>query len=261
MTPKLIKYPRTPHLEGSNIQPGDDDLDRVPFTALIGQHVVVEEKLDGSNAALRFSSAGKILLQSRGHYLRGGPRERHFALLKTWANSVTDVLWPVLGTRYVVYGEWLYAKHTIFYDALPHYFLEFDVLDTQHGVFLDTPSRKALLEGLPITSAPVLGAGSFTNLESLTRLIGPSGFIGTVWNDHLRETCVQNGLDGPRVVRETDPSGLMEGLYLKFETNGIVQSRLKYVRSSFTQAVQASDSHWFDRPIVPNRLRDGASLW
>jgi hypothetical protein len=53
----------------------------------------------------------------------------------------------------------------------------------------------------------------------------------------------------------------MEGLYIKLETNGIVQSRLKYVRPSFTQAVQASDSHWFDRPIVPNRLRDGASLW
>jgi hypothetical protein len=37
-----------------------------------------------------------------------------------------------------MYGEWVYAKHTVFYDKLPHYFLEFDILETKTGAFLST---------------------------------------------------------------------------------------------------------------------------
>ena len=44
----MRKYPRTHHLEGSRRQPGDEDLDSVPFRALIGRHLVVEEKVDGA---------------------------------------------------------------------------------------------------------------------------------------------------------------------------------------------------------------------
>jgi hypothetical protein len=29
----LAKYPRTPHLEGSRSQPGDEDLEALPFAA------------------------------------------------------------------------------------------------------------------------------------------------------------------------------------------------------------------------------------
>jgi hypothetical protein len=47
----------------------------------------------------------------------------------------------------VLYGEWLYAKHTIFYDRLPQYFLEFDVLDLESDAFLSTARRRELLGG------------------------------------------------------------------------------------------------------------------
>ena len=132
----IVKYPRTPHLEGSRLQPGDEDLDQVPFAELAGRNLVVEEKLDGANAGLRFDAAGRLYLQSRGHFLTGGPREKHFNLFKQWANGLAVALWDRLSTRYVLYGEWLYAKHTIFYDRLPQYFLEFDALDTDSGEFL-----------------------------------------------------------------------------------------------------------------------------
>ena len=46
----------------------------------------------------------------------------------------------------------------------------------------------------------------------------------------------------------------MEGLYLKVEENGQVVLRLKYVRASFLQCVDISETHWLDRPIVPNQL-------
>ena len=41
----MYKYPRTPHIEGSRLQPGDEDLDSVPFSAIASQYVVVGEKV------------------------------------------------------------------------------------------------------------------------------------------------------------------------------------------------------------------------
>jgi hypothetical protein len=32
----MVKYPRTPHLAGSRLQPGDEDLAQVPFAAVRG---------------------------------------------------------------------------------------------------------------------------------------------------------------------------------------------------------------------------------
>ena len=39
---ELYKYPRTHHLQDSRLQPGDEDLTSVPWTALEGRHLVVE---------------------------------------------------------------------------------------------------------------------------------------------------------------------------------------------------------------------------
>jgi hypothetical protein len=261
MTLALKKYPRTPHLEGSRLQPGDEDLPCVPFAAIAGLPVVVEEKLDGANSAVSFDEEGRLHLQSRGHFLTGGPRERHFALFKQWGHAHARALHERLGARYVLYGEWLYARHTIYYDALPHYFVEFDVLDRETGTFLSTPRRQALLAGAPVVSAPVLYEGPATALEPLVALIGPSRFKTRAWREALGATARERGLDPARVLRETDPSDAMEGLYLKVEEEGRVTARFKWVRASFLTAVTDSGSHWLDRPIVPNRLRDDAGLY
>jgi hypothetical protein len=99
----LFKYPRTVHIDGSRLQAGDEDLESTPFRSLAGQFVVVEEKLDGANSGISFSPGGQLLLQSRGHFLDGGPRERHSNLLKTSANTHKQILKEVLGPRYVMY--------------------------------------------------------------------------------------------------------------------------------------------------------------
>lgn len=100
----LARYPRTPHLEGSRLQDGDEGHDHVPYRILAGAHLVVEEKLDGANTGISFSPAGELLLQSRGHYLAGGGRERQFGFVKTWAAAHAGWLLDRLGDRYVMYG-------------------------------------------------------------------------------------------------------------------------------------------------------------
>ena len=57
-----------------------------------------------------------------------------------------------------------------------------------------------------------------------------------------------------RSCNETELSGFMEGLYIKVEENGQVADRMKYVRAAFLQCVDFSETHWIDRPIIPNRL-------
>ncbi|MBL8179761.1 MAG: RNA ligase family protein [Bryobacterales bacterium] len=227
----IAKYPRTPHLSGSRIQPGDEDLLPIGRDLLRGLPLVIEEKLDGSNCGVGFDEAGRLLLQSRGHLLTGGPRERQFDLLKRWAHHHAAWLWQRLGSRFLMYGEWLYARHTIAYDALPHFFLEFDCLDKLTGQFLSTGRRRELLLHGPVVSAPVLAEGRDLPLDSL---------LG-------RSTC-----------SSSEP---MEGLYIKHEHDGCVLGRYKFVRPSFLQRVADSGEHWMDRPIEPNRLRAGVELF
>ncbi len=250
----LKKYPRTPHLEGSRLQAGDEDLSQIPFSAVKGKHIVVEEKIDGANTAISFDEDGELLLQSRGHYLTGGYRERHYNFLKQWANVHKDALFDVLGVRYIMYGEWLYAKHTVYYDALPHYFLEFDIFDREDKIFLSTQRRHELLKTLPVISVPVLAEGEFEGKDSLIALLGKSNYITDRKMETLRSTSEKLGLDADRQYRETDSSDTMEGLYIKVEENGQVVDRMKYVRASFLQTVEISETHWLDRPIVPNGL-------
>lgn len=253
---QIIKYPRTRHLEGSKEQYGDD-LDVVSFQELKGKYLVVEEKMDGANSGISFNADAELLLQSRGHILTGGHRERHFNRLKTWANIFINQLWDLLGDRYIMYGEWMYAKHTVYYDALPHYFLEFDIYDKQKEIFLSTKRRMAMLETFPfIHSVRILEAGTHADPSVIAQLIGPSYAITKKNKARLEEEARKQNLDTERAVRETDLSGTMEGLYVKEENADIVLNRFKYVRGGFIQAVFEADGHWQSKPIIPNRLEN-----
>ena len=258
----LFKYPRTRHIEGSGLQKGDQDLDRVPFVELVGKNLVVEEKLDGANVGISFStSTGALQLQCRGHFLTGGPRERQFGLLKPWAETHQGWLRERLATRYVLYAEWLYAKHTVFYDTLPHYLMEFDVLDRHTGAFLSTPRRQALLGG-PVVAVPVLRTGALRRQDELTGLVRPSLYKSAGWRERLAAEAQSAGVDPAFVLaHETDDSPLAEGLYIKWEDDEQVLGRYKWVRPGFLQAILDSGTHWQDRPLLPNGLIDEAALW
>lgn len=232
----------------------------MPVSELRGKHVVIEEKMDGANCGVSFGDDLGLLLQSRGHYLLGGPREKQFALFKQWAGTFAEQLLDRLETRFVMYGEWLYAKHSVYYDALPHYFMEFDILDTHTSEFLDTPRRAELLVGMPVTPVKVLFAGEFPGEDTLRCFIGPSHFITAGAEANFRADVARLGWDVERAVKQTDLSGLMEGLYVKVEEDGAVTGRYKFVRPEFLQTVMA-DGHWQDRPLIPNRLAADADLF
>ena len=63
------------------------------------------------------------------------------------------------------------------------------------------------------------------------------------------------------VKRQTDMSDLMEGLYIKAEEDGLVKDRFKYVRSTFLNTILDSETHWLNRPVIPNPLAPGTDLF
>ena len=258
----IHRYPRTHHLEGSRLQPGDHDLDQIPLATLRGRYCVVEEKLDGANAGITLDPDGRVRLQSRGHVLVGGAREKHWDLFKRWAHTHESTLAARVAGGLTLYGEWLYAKHTIFYDELPHYFLEFDIRDAA-GTFWSTGRRQEHLAGSPVVSVPVIWEGVVEEPAKLPLLIADSLYKSPRWRDRLRAAAEQAGLDPDRAALETDSSDLAEGLYVKVEdpVTRVVVERYKWIRASFLTAVVDSGSHWLARPIVPNRLTDGVDLF
>lgn len=259
---EILKYPRTPHLEGSKLQQGDEDLNHVKFSDVKNKYLVIEEKMDGANCGISFGENRKLLLQSRGHFLNGGFSEAQFELFKAYGNNFSYELYNLLGKRYIMYGEWLYAKHTVFYDMLPHYFMEFDIYDKERKIFLSTNKRREMLKEFKfINSVLVLKTGCFQNLDDIKNILSKSNFKSENWIDKLSFQCSKLSLNFDLAKTQTDSSDLMEGLYIKEEDDDKVKSRFKFVRQSFLNTILDSETHWASRPIIPNILEETAGVF
>lgn len=239
---QFIKYPRTPHLFGSKGTEDDRHMGEQDSTAFISHpSLIVEEKLDGTNVGIHFSSQGRMVQQCRGHEITEGMHPQ-YDLFKQWTAFKRPVLERLLADRYILFGEWLYARHSVHYLSLPHYFFEFDIYDKETGFFLTLPQRLQMLEGTGIHTVPVLHQGPL-KAEALPRLIQNSAF----------EAVFDNPLTG-------QPDALMEGLYFRIEDDTRVLGRAKSVRPEFVEKIKLSQ-HWQHQKMVPNQLSNHANLW
>ena len=238
----FIKYPRTPHLFGSKGTDDDKHLNQNDSEKFIADpSLIVEEKIDGTNVGIHFNSTGRMVLQCRGHEITEGMHPQ-YDLFKQWTSVKRPTLESMLGDSFILYGEWLYAKHSVFYRGLPHYFFEFDIYDKQASCFLDLNERLNMLEGTGLHTVPILHRGPL-NTERILALIGPSKF----------DSEFENPLSGQN-------DNLMEGLYLRTEKNDRVTARAKIVRPEFVEKVKQSE-HWQHQAMIPNQLAPDANIW
>lgn len=237
-----IAFPRTPHLFGST---GTDD-DRylcaeASHRFLNDPSLIVEEKLDGANVGIHFQSDGEFVLQTKGLRIAHG-MHRQYELFRHWAEIKRRDWEPCLEDRFILFGEWLFARHSIHYRGLPHYFFEFDIYDKTTHQFLNLARRLDLVEKLRLPTVPVIHTGPIDK-DQLQRLIGPSQF----------DSRFENPLTG-------QGDQLMEGVYLRTEENETVSGRAKFVRDEFVDAVRRC-KNWSSQPIVPNLLAEGVDIW
>jgi len=238
----FTKYPRTPHLFGSKGTDDDKHLGEAESKAFLAdESLIVEEKIDGTNVGIHFMNSNEMVLQCRGHLIIEGMHPQ-YDLFKQWTAAKRQVLEDILENRFILFGEWVYARHSIHYRKLTHYFFEFDIYDKQAESFLDLERRLWLLDGTGIQTVPVVHRGGVKR-DDLEDLTGPSRF--------------DSYFDNPITKR---PDKLMEGLYLRTEADGVVTGRAKFVRPEFVEKIKQS-THWQHQQMVPNLLADGLDIW
>ncbi|WP_028324425.1 RNA ligase family protein [Desulfatirhabdium butyrativorans] len=223
MKEDFFKFPSTPHLAtmpGVDIR-GDKVLTALERDAFLTYEVTVEEKVDGANLGLSFDSHGNIRAQNRGAYLHL-PGSGQWKKLGEWLARHIDALFEHLSDRYILFGEWCYAQHSICYENLPDWFLAFDVYDREAGRFLATAHRDRLLGKMHISQVPDIARGRFTYPEI---------------EDLLSQSKLTN-----------QPA---EGIYLRIDHGDWLEQRAKLVRPAFIQSVE---QHWSRSAIRPNRL-------
>jgi ATP-dependent RNA circularization protein (DNA/RNA ligase family) len=187
----------------------------------LNREIHVEEKVDGANLGISFDCNGDIRAQNRGDYLTP-PFLGQWERLKGWLDSREDALFECLSDEFILFGEWCYAKHSIFYDALPDLFLGFDIFDKKKRVFFCVPQRDDFFRLLNIASVPQIAHGRFS--------------LG-----NLKNMLSQSKLGNARA----------EGLYLRADEDDRLLQRAKLVRESF---VQSQEEHWSRSGVMRNGI-------
>ena len=208
----IPSFPRIPRLMDVNASGGDDIIVASLLAALLmDAEVIVEEKLDGANASVFFSQDGG--LEAFG---RAGPGARdragQFGRLRAWAAERRTSLARLLDAGEVLFGEWLYLRHSVAYDHLPDLFVAFDIWHVDSGfVAVDERDRRCSANG--IATVPVLYQGRVGSTKRLEALVRRSRY----------------GI------------GAAEGVILRREERGRLIHRAKWINPSF---VRRTDEDW-----------------
>ena len=217
----FFKFPSTPHIALlGEIDIREDKLmtehERDDF---LNHAILIEEKIDGANLGISFDHEGNIILQNRGSLLQP-PFFGQWKKLSSWLALHSDGLFECLEDKYILFGEWCYAQHSVFYDKLPDWFLAFDIFDKDKQRFLSSARRNEMLDNIAICRVPIL-AGGYFDLKSILELLNTSRF----------------------------GSFPAEGLYMRYDQEDWLEQRCKIVRGTF---IQAQDVHWSKTGIKPN---------
>jgi hypothetical protein len=225
------KYNRTFHFPFS---PGATNDDKIATTMekLIGEPIVLTEKMDGSNTSM----------ESHGCFARthsGSPSHPSFDGLKAMHAGIKWQLQE--GMQY--FGEWCYARHSIEYSELPSYFMLFGIRILEgtmiptiwhpmdHSLWVSWERVEKEAEKLGISTVPVL-------------------FKGTVDSESQLKELVESFMKQPSTC-----GGIREGVVARvaraFNDDDFSSCIMKCVRANHVQ----TSEHWKDQEIIRNKLK------
>lgn len=210
------KYPRTSHLSFSpNSRDPDHRLDDKELTSLIGQPVVISEKLDGGSCCLTRTD-----VYARTHAVPATHPQFN------WVKAKHAAIKHLIDVGISVFGENLYAVHSIRYDSgLPSYFMVFAARNdiTMHWMPWDDVVK--LSHGLGFMHVPVLYKGTFESVST------------------LRETITRLGSEHSLFGNERE--GVVVRRVAGFDDDEFRTSVVKWVRKNHIQ----TDEHWTSKPL------------
>jgi hypothetical protein len=207
------KYPRTYHLPWSEEIHSDDKTHR-DVGNFLNKSLTITAKMDGSNVGISFDTVSSRSGMSPDH--------QSFDMLKQRYASIKHDI----PKGFVIYGEWLYAVHSIEYNDLDDYLMAFAILDGNKWLSWSEVVEWCVLLG--IHHVPVIKKSiSFDNIDKMIKV-----------TTKLAEKTIKSGHEGI-VIRNS-------GSFTDFSTN-----TAKYVRRGHVQ----TDKHWAFRTIKVNRVK------
>lgn len=257
----FINYPKTIHIPTSK----EVDIDYISSSLLpllscdSHQSIIIEEKMDGVGIGIGFCHCLPYI-QQRGHIYSLHNLPHYLTELKTWILQKEELLYQLIGEDYIIFGEWLYHKHTVFYDNLPDYFLEYDLYDKQNQYFLSTEQRHRMISSVnqlsddKIHSVYVIKEINQLTVKELSQLIQQHPFsqfkslgISSCFEKHIQyQQQVEN------IKKHTLVDLSYEGFYIKIENEHSVDNRYKWIRKLFMDYLLMGE-HWKNRPLISNQ--------
>jgi len=212
------KYNRTYHFPFSKGATNDDKI-AADMSRLIGNPIVITEKMDGSNTSLETDGCF-----ARTH--SGPPTHPSFDGLKALHASLK---WKIpQGVQ--LFGEWCFALHSIKYDLLPSYFLLFNVRDLSNMQWASWEEVELWADEMNLPTVPVLFKGSISSEKELQEIVESFMIAPSACGD-IREGVV---------VRIQDA----------FDDRNFSSCVMKCVRANHVQTTE----HWKEQEIVKNKL-------
>jgi len=195
-------YWRIPHFnkEISNMTHDDIELESPIDFPL---ECFVQEKVDGANMGISWKDGP--ILRNRNHILKKGyidkdtPAKLQFRPAWNWLHKHEDDIKLISELCYspiTIYGEWMFAKHSIYYDKLPDLFLAYDIWSVEDREFL---SPDVVIELLDKTSISYIRSKKMI-LNSIKEVIFLSEFESE-YRDGVREGIVIKTSNGRFVDR------------------------------------------------------------
>jgi len=213
------KYPRTWHLPFS---PGgtNDDKRLINTDQFLNVIVSITEKMDGSNVCLERDN---VYARSHGQ----PPVHISFDMLK----SVHARVKHKIPKNWQVFGEWMFAKHSIKYNNLPHYLLLFAIRDIESGKWLKYDQVILFSRKIGVGIVPLLYVGSYKTAQNLKRDIES-------WTEQ-------------ESVYGTECEGIVIRLAREYSDEEFPTSVAKWVRPDHVQ----TDRHWKNQKLIKNELK------
>lgn len=215
--PRMLRLPLEKEQRSSKRYATDTDIKE-----LLSNEVTVDEKLDGSIVSFSREGDDIVAYGRRNEIMRNGVlnnRTKAYIMLDDWYWNNVESLQQI-PEGYTIFGEWLKAKHTIFYDKLSDYWLYFDIFDGKR--FLSDEERVGVVENLELWGMPLL------KLDYLTIT-------------SLRVIALR---------KKSECGDRMEGFVVK---NYEKQIFCKFVKREFDVDLEES-AHWLKQPLEINRV-------
>jgi hypothetical protein len=223
------KYKRTFHFPWSPGGTSDDKrISSYALGTITKSPIVITEKMDGSNTSLEKGGCF-----ARTH--SGPPTHPSFDGLKALHAQVKYKIPEGIQ----LFGEWLFARHSIEYSELPHYFMLFNV---------------RIFDGIKSNGELVSHWASWEEVEMWAQEIGvptvPVLYKGTAGSDQRLQELIESLMIQPSAC-----GGIREGVVARvlneFEDDHFDVCVVKCVRSNHVQ----TSEHWKAQEIVRNKLK------